>query len=617
MAERPIENPDEAMSAIEQLRTQTDVASIIQTSKRIIDILWPGNKKPFQVVNMAKRLLQNSNALCEQAQTRSFTKRTAQLFQNQAEKLRAQTDLWASETFELIPDTTLADILIERVNSEILSVEAALFEVYSRVEEMGPSVEQVVPPAANRLRDALADFHSLKNSVPDFDGDILHFSHFRKLYEECIHSAVVSDDLKLQALKEKLPANYFQSIQPDPVNPKAYTEVWREVVKEFTDQYRLVKAVFGRYKRVSCLQSENVDEILTFVRSAESASSSIKNLNVTDIVDTWLMIENSQKIPIYLQKIFYDKYAGKTKTLPSLKEFFSFLQERANRSRAIQTVTQADFFPDISSQGHSFFGSRSTHPENFRLAPSTAFKPKDWSSTPDRLCPFCERKHRLYNCPLFLSSTYQERVSFVELCRICPRCLGGKHTAENCFAKRNCGKCQQPHHFFLHNFGNPTDRLSQSIVNRAKARSKSDGKQIFPATSLPDIRHRQDSSTSLAAQETFFDITADPSQLNHRTSPKLSSHTNFNPRRPVIHYYGNANTQQKEEDVTVPDFSQCYREPKVRSGDWRQLLLDESEGKAELVFQKGKLSPSEGSMESSLQLISRDKSCQNSSLVSD
>ncbi len=65
------------------------------------------------------------------------------------------------------------------------------------------------------------------------------------------------------------------------------------------------------------------------------------------------------------------------------------------------------------------------------------------------VCPFCDNKHRIRDCPLFIPKDAAQRRKMILDKNRCERCFGD-HASRTCPSTRTCRQCDRFHHTFLH-----------------------------------------------------------------------------------------------------------------------------------------------------------------------
>ena len=80
--------------------------------------------------------------------------------------------------------------------------------------------------------------------------------------------------------------------------------------------------------------------------------------------------------------------------------------------------------------------------------PLTTFTANSYSSGNCSLCS--SKRHPLYACPKFMSTSHSNMMSTLWRNNLCTNCLNGRHSAKDCKSSHRCKRCHCPHHTFLH-----------------------------------------------------------------------------------------------------------------------------------------------------------------------
>ena len=99
--------------------------------------------------------------------------------------------------------------------------------------------------------------------------------------------------------------------------------------------------------------------------------------------------------------------------------------------------------------------------------------PTPASKTTPGLCPRCDAKHGLADCPTYREMNASDRRKFNKNLGICFRCLEGGHLAKACPSTITCDKCNGFHHPLAHPEPNPAGKQSDDNKNAGEKGSES------------------------------------------------------------------------------------------------------------------------------------------------
>ena len=136
---------------------------------------------------------------------------------------------------------------------------------------------------------------------------------------------------------------------------------------------------------------------------------------------------------------------GETWRDAALKEFGEWLCERAADYQNAYILAAEQCQPSGGNGGAPRYRAHHT---------STDSKPIDKTKGKGQ-CYCCKADHRLFACPTFKSKSIGEKIQFCVKRRLCLKCFGATHLANECKFGKGCGVdgCPHTHHSILHDFG--------------------------------------------------------------------------------------------------------------------------------------------------------------------
>ncbi|XP_072392294.1 uncharacterized protein [Diabrotica undecimpunctata] len=207
-----------------------------------------------------------------------------------------------------------------------------------------------------------------------------------------------------------------------------------DTLKErYDNKPRIVSLLIKRLLKVSSLAKCTSQTLRNFITQAKQNIMALNNLEVP--TQYWDLIV----IEIFLEKLDFNthkafEYEVGTKSLPTLKQLFEFLENRCNILEKLNcSETQQKGFK---------YSQKVTH-----------FSSSDNKVNSNKLnCSFCNHSihNIIYQCEKFKASSLSDRNNFVKLKHLCKNCLGSKHFVANCTSQRTCNICNKKHHSLLH-----------------------------------------------------------------------------------------------------------------------------------------------------------------------
>ncbi|XP_078051647.1 uncharacterized protein LOC144477784 [Augochlora pura] len=318
--------------------------------------------------------------------------------------------------------------------------------------------------------------------LPSFDGTIENWSSFFDIFSSTIDR---NNDLtpvqKLQYLRSSLTGTAAACIASLATTDANYTDAIDLLKQKFDCPRRVILKHCNAILDHPRLIKDTPEALGNLVDAINQNLRALKNLN-EDIV-AW----NSIVISIILSKLSSDtvwqwELTLKDNQMPSLKELLSFLEKRANCSRA---TSQKVFSPPARtntgySDGPRNLNNRVTRSHAFASThepiPHESVKPRNnngirYASTKPK-CPICnEGQHFAWECEEFHALPLQIRAKTVDQTGLCRNCLRTGHTHHECDRMR-CRICHDVHHTLLHQPKNRHNRANVATPFNSPTRSE-------------------------------------------------------------------------------------------------------------------------------------------------
>lgn len=187
-------------------------------------------------------------------------------------------------------------------------------------------------------------------------------------------------------------------------------------------------------------------------------------------------------------------------TLPTLDEFFEFLEKRCI---ILENISATD---------------QDKQAKNSKMLYKPSLFTQEISSSKSQSCLHCKgSSHNIYTCGSFKTLHHNERKRFVLANRLCYNCLGFKLSVSNCPSSKNCSICSHKHHTLLHFDVHTQPRPSQ---NSASSRHH-ESRPIHRSA----VNNCQNSNFGFKRHQ---DFSLYQSAVNHTNTPSHTFHASQN-----------------------------------------------------------------------------------------
>ncbi|XP_076765155.1 uncharacterized protein LOC143432262 [Xylocopa sonorina] len=423
-------------------------------------------------------------------------------------------------------DKELAEFSNQYVELEMLLNDPSLAETCTEYEEMyytaygkATSFMREASPQVSSLNDAsiiqggirespLSVVQNTKRSLPRinlpcFRGSYESWLGFHDLFKSLVDDDNNIPDIeKLYHLKGCLKDEAAEVIASIEMSSENYRVAWG-LLKERYDNRKVIRQTHVKaLLNLKHLSKENsvrslIDQVQKHVRALEA---------LNEPVDHW----DTLLIEIIKQKLFMSliekwEEASCESTIPTFKEFLTFLQRRAQLEEAkpqsiIKSVAPSEIKPNTRS----------------KYRPRHAFV----SSTSKLACPHCTGQHQIYRCETFKQLPPTKRFEEAKKQALCINCLRSNHRSIDCTAPP-CRICHKRHNFLLHFDKKPDNHQeSESVPNQAvinlQAQVSSEG---LLATAIVELVNAQGKTITCRA---FLDAGSQANFVTERVASLLN-----------------------------------------------------------------------------------------------
>ncbi|XP_076763724.1 uncharacterized protein LOC143431095 [Xylocopa sonorina] len=380
-------------------------------------------------------------------------------------------------------DKELAEFSNQYVELEMLLNDPSLAETCTEYEEM---YYTAYGKATSFMREASPQVSSL-NDASIIQGGIrespLSVLGFHDLFKSLVDDDNNIPDIeKLYHLKGCLKDEAAEVIASIEMSSENYRVAWGLLKKRYDNRKVIRQTHVKVQKHVRALEALN------------------------EPVDHW----DTLLIEIIKQKLFMSliekwEEASCESTMPTFKEFLTFLQRRAQLEEAkpqsiIKSVAPSEIKPNTRS----------------KYRPQHAFV----SSTSKLACPHCTGQHQIYRCETFKQLSPTKRFEEAKKQALCINCLRSNHRSIDCTAPP-CRICHKRHNFLLHFDKKPDNHQeSESVPNQAvinlQAQVSSEG---LLATAIVELVNAQGKTITCRA---FLDAGSQANFVTERVASLLN-----------------------------------------------------------------------------------------------
>lgn len=366
------------------------------------------------------------------------------------------------------------EVSIEKAADKFLSLYFAISGKYKALEKEYAeqnAPQKSKPQAQTSTQNQSQDGIKLdKIELPKFSGDMAEWSNFYSMYDNLVHKNVKYNNIqKFYHLKSRLHGTALKCIDSFSLQENNYEPAYESLVELYNSPRKL--AFFHFSQIVNYKETHKKYSMLEFLTEHRNAYRSLKNLKV----------DLGEFAPFYICYMNLDDKARRAldkqypKSLPTMKEFFTFLEERA----------QAD-----NSQ---IFEVKNFHVKSLKSSLVT----QNGSNGNNKMnCYLCGGDHAIFHCKQFLDMNVFDRENQVKRLRLCFICLSKLHSANDCKSLSSCKKsgCKGRHNTLLHKNKEEFDMVKnkkgakdQQIKNESKKIVETENNKVDVGNSVSKV----------------------------------------------------------------------------------------------------------------------------------
>lgn len=305
-----------------------------------------------------------------------------------------------------------------------------------------------------------------------FDGNPRHWQTYIDMFDSMIHdNESIAPIDKFNYLISSLKGPALSLVRSKPLTGQNYIVAYNALKKRFDNRRAIATSHWRALVDAKRIQANNFTSLRLLLDCFDENISILRNFNLP--VDQWDFI---------LFNMLLDKLDAATATAFQVAHGSNFIQDNSyetlynflqSRCQALDTVSNT-FCDNVKVNPQPKLNQTASHKNKFRTSSFVASTKAG--------CQICKQDHLIYNCPIFLQKTPNERYAFVKANKFCTNCLGTRHNVKNCSSSSLCRKCSKAHHTLLHfesNSHNPNSSSNELV--QASARDNPNPFAALPA----------------------------------------------------------------------------------------------------------------------------------------
>lgn len=315
-------------------------------------------------------------------------------------------------------------------------------------------------------------------SQKPFSGDFSEWNSFFQLFTTLfINNSDLNDLQKFIHLKQLLrgePLALIDSIEVLDVNFIIALDTLRD---RYENKARITSILIKRLIKIPSLVKSTTRNLRNFLTQSKQTIKSLENMNVP--IQHWDLI----LIELFLEKLDFQthkafEYEVGPKNLPTIKQFFDFLEKRCDILEKMNDSDSKELKSSENSKKLSHF-TRSYPGQAGLQTPETH----------SQNCLYCKDSHKIYQCNNFKALSPQDKFRFVTGNNLCRNCFGNRHLVDSCTSERTCSVCKRKHHTWLHNDNFMQDRRLSYQGNSSSTQTQNQNLRFTPSTHNSQATH--------------------------------------------------------------------------------------------------------------------------------
>ncbi|XP_055706055.1 uncharacterized protein LOC129803485 [Phlebotomus papatasi] len=418
-----------------------------------------------------QRFAAANSALHQQVLTREQTEKAQ----------RMATDFWKICTeVELILRTYVQKI--KRHMGEQKPVGACQESVSDTVKELIQEHNESIKVIADSVASAISHGQLGQSKaklpllqLPTFSGKYSEWQGFYDSFLSTVHNNKdLSDVDKFTYLRGALTGSAASALKHTPTSSKYYHRALEILLKKFNKPNCIVAEFVDTFYSQQALPQPNAVKLREMYNVFEEVTHGLEAID--HLSHEPFMIHSALKrVDPETRSMWHNEVSGSE--IRGWQQFRDFLSDRCD---ALEMAKTGD---SQSSQVNSKNAQPSKQSSKSKAALVTTAQAEQ-----NAKCPFCGQKHKVHQCPKFLSAKPGQRHHMVFDSKLCYNCLRDTHVIQDC-PSGGCRTCHQKHNTLLHDYyqkpvNSSSDVTGNNSSNNTEVPSKSEQSQ---RTSQPNV----------------------------------------------------------------------------------------------------------------------------------
>jgi hypothetical protein len=319
-----------------------------------------------------------------------------------------------------------------------------------------------------------------------FDGNRDLWPLFYAQYKET--SIWFDNPTNIGRLRIALKGKAFSAVQGPLSLPDNLEEVIDILKGKYGNERFIIKRKMRALDELSIISERKPSSITNFYEFIQDLVATFKHLDATAYLESPQTVDAlEEKLSTEMRRAFIRKHPNHSTNINGfiafLKPYYSVAihqehQEKPETGRRnLLNIHQEDVDTnDYQTSSHQ----SETNKKNPHLEVKHKQSVYNCTSPSIKNCIFCRKHgHIITDCSSFIGKPLNNKYQFLRKGRWCFMCLKGRHFADKCYEKKNCGisNCKELHHPLLHNTQDPGIISHHSSTERSETLFK-----VLPVT---------------------------------------------------------------------------------------------------------------------------------------
>ena len=318
--------------------------------------------------------------------------------------------------------------------------------------------------------------HQLKEARPakKFSGNTtkrMDFEKHMKIFNEAMEIPGVSKRQMLNEMQHWFEGSAFKLIEAETLkkSESAVDEAVEKLTKKFGMRQETALEMLDEVLQGKAIDEKDHNGMLDFYARLMSVHSFATETKKADDFENKLVVKTivEKKLPFLKDKWAKKVVRYRKKNGSDLKfaDFLDFIDEE-------QTISEMLSGYHRNNNQNKPAASAKISATTANAAAKKDAMPTPASKTTPGLCPRCDAKHGLADCPTYREMNASDCRKFNKNLGICFRCLEGGHLAKACPSTITCDKCNGFHHPLAHPEPNPAGKQTDDNKNAGEKGSE-------------------------------------------------------------------------------------------------------------------------------------------------